>query len=201
MTIATKKGLISVLSTIALFSIIAKAEPAQYIALTGGTNGFGAKYSFLIGPMSFDFGIPLYFRQGEEKWSDTTEEKDEFHFNPYLSANLKIIKKARASFSIGIAWVLDAASTSYRLSVKNPDTLIEKSFDIGYESTVCPVIEYAQSGKNNNRLFGAQLYPIKFHPGYKKGYSIEIGIQLNYFFKRIIREGNTESTIPQDVPK
>jgi hypothetical protein len=202
MAIATRKGIISTLSTIILFSVIAKAEPAQYIALTGGTNGFGAKYSYLIGPMSFDFGFPILYLFGREKWSDTTETKNEFHCNPYLSANLRVSKMARASFSVGIACV---GNLGFVRSTYTVNDSVKENYsndfgnDFGIDLSFGPIFEYTQNGKNNNRLFGAQLFPITFQRGYKNGYSIKIGVQLNYYIKRIAQEENTEPNIQPEI--
>jgi hypothetical protein len=56
------------LSSIAVNADSSKTiKPEQYVALTGGTNGFGAKYSCCIGPVSMDLGVPFLILQKETK--------------------------------------------------------------------------------------------------------------------------------------
>jgi hypothetical protein len=43
------------------------------------------------------------------------------------------------------------------------------------------------------------LFPITFQRGYKNGYSIKIGVQLNYYIKRIAQEENTEPNIQPEI--
>jgi hypothetical protein len=156
----------------------------QYVALTGGTNGFGAKYSYCIGPVSMDIGIPFLYLTGRTKEKDTIDIINQFKVNSYLSANLILFKKERSTVSGGVACVVEMGFNRDR---KRVDTVYVKyvSNDFGFNYYFGPIFEYNQRGKNNNKLFGAQLFPVKFKPGARKTFTIDIGVQLNFFLKKI----------------
>lgn len=157
----------------------------QYVALTGGTNGFGAKYSYCIGLVSMDIGIPFLYLTGRTEEKDTIEKTDEMKINPYLSVNLVVFKNERANFSAGVALL---GPLEYSREFKRVDTVDVKkqvSNDFSFDGYIGPIFEYNQRGKNNNKLFGAQLFPVKFKPGARKTFTIDIGVQLNFFLTKI----------------
>jgi hypothetical protein len=158
----------------------------QYVALTGGTNGFGAKYSYCIGPVSMDFGLPFLYLFGDTKKNDTVDTKDLIKINPYLSANLIFFKKERATVSIGVAWVAEGKID--RGGKKIDNAWIEKNASdnfFTFDYWLGPIFEYNQRGKNNYKLFGMQMLPVKFHLDGRKSYISDIGVQLNFYLRKI----------------
>lgn len=187
------KVILNVLFIVSLLVVTGNAgtgksiQKEQYVALTGGTNGFGAKYSYCIGPLSMDFGVPFLFLQGETKEKDTIDKKNQFKVNPYLSANVVFFKKERATVSVGVAWVVASGWNRDRRKVdtavvnKNANTDFTRDYWLG------PIFEYNQRGKNNNKLFGMQMLPVKFHLNGRKSYISDIGVQLNFYLRKIER--------------
>jgi hypothetical protein len=185
------KTILKVFAIVFLFAVAVNADSTksikseQYVALTGGTNGFGAKYSFCVGPLSMDFGLPLLYLFGKIKENDTINLKNKMQMNPYLSANLIFFKRERATVSVGVAWIV--AYEYYRDRRLHDTTRVKhnRNDNRDFNYWIGPIFEYNQRGKNNQKLFGMQMLPVKLHLDGTKSYISDIGVQLNFYLRKL----------------
>jgi hypothetical protein len=87
--------------------------------------------------------------------------------------------------SAGVAWIVVCGFNRDSRRIDTTRGEYNQSNDFGFDYSLGPIFEYNQRGKNNNKLFGMQMLPVKFHLDGRKSYVSDIGVQLNFYLRKI----------------
>jgi hypothetical protein len=166
------------------------AKPEQLLALTGGLNGFGVKYSFLVNRFGFDAGLPFYYMYGREADKDSIVTTNIFKCNSYFDIKLNLAEHENYDFEVGL--IANSTLSFDRSTTRFTDSSQSNkrgSNDFSFDMNFGPFFEYSYKGKTGHKIFGAQLAPLYFDIGnFRNKFEFRLGIQLNYYFKRLNEE-------------
>jgi hypothetical protein len=164
-------------------TFVGYSEIDQYISITGGTNGLGAKYSIFYKRISVSAGIPIMFKYYKSNFNDGYDYiESNFIADQYFMLTGCIVKKKNYLLNIGLSEINKFGYGSFAYQNDSLNTNSNKPA-LSLTNSIGPVIEF-YGIKDDERRYSVQIVPMCF---YLRGGEIywHTVLQLNYFLKKI----------------